>query len=113
MSHTACGPGLAWMWRTCSGRQLGFPDHLGPLELSSSRECVCVLLSSLLGRGATPPGLGTDTKGTFGGDGVLTQPAALPGHTRAWGVGDQGWGVPGPYRNLMFFSDTRTKSTMG
>lgn len=63
--HGLCGPGLAWLWCTCSGGA-GFPDHLGPLELPlpGMRVCVTVFIA---GARATSPGLGTDTKGTFGG----------------------------------------------
>ena len=114
VSHTCLG--LASLWWVCS-RGVGFPEHLGPLVLTLLGMCVCMCVCYSLqswGLGPCPPGLGTDTKGMFGVGVCWTQPAALPGDPRAWGVDDLGRGVPEPYRNfLMFFSDTRTKSTMG
>ena len=111
--------GLASLWCACSGG-VGFPDHLGPLVLTlpgvcaCECVCVCVLLSSLLGQGPCPPGLGQTLKGYSGGGGVLDTVSCSSWEHQSLGSGGPGVGVPEPYRNfLMFFSDTRTKSTMG
>lgn len=93
MSHTAC---VVRAWPGCGApapEVLASQTTWGPWS-SPSRECVCVLLSSLLGRGPRPPDWGQTLKGRLGGDGVLDT-ASCSSWTHQ-GLGSGGPGLGGP-----------------
>ena len=110
-------PGVVWAWPRCGApapEVLASQTTWGPW-CSPSRDSVCVCVTVfIVGTRAMSPGLRQTLKGYSGGGGVLDTVSCSSWEHQSLGSGGPGAGVPETYRNfLMFFSDTRTKSTMG